>query len=450
MNRGQRQTHPPSSLQTDVKSTEEVNRRTTTDADENTIDVFNTEELKIHQQNDRSITKIIENLHLKPFSNEYKMKDGLLCRLVNNSRGSSAVPVVPRSKMKDILLAYHNSSINGSHFGKDRTYYKIRDRYFWSGMYKDVENHIKMCPNCSANKYARQKPIGHLNSTDPPNGVWENLAMDFVGPITPTSASGNKNIIVITDLLSKFVVTKARRDNTASTAAKVFVEEVILTFGAPNQVLTDNGKHFTSKLFEEMTSLCGVCHVRTTPYHPKANGTCERFNSSLCENLAAICNSKRTDWDQQLSKTTFAYNTSRHTSTRMTPFQMMFGRHPKLPFDLHHPRTTAIECHEYTRQLKDYIRTAVESVISNIQREQVEVKKRYNRNRLNEIFNVGDFVYVQVIGLRSKLAPKYVGPYQVIQRLNDCCFRVQNSNDLREIINVHSNRLRRQIKQTVE
>lgn len=446
MDQGRRLDQSPASLRIEAKSKTAMNLRTTADINQNTIDVFDIEELKVHQQQDLSINKIIENLHLKPFSNEYKLQDGLLCRFVNNSRGCSMVPVIPRSKVKDVLLAYHNSSINGSHFGKDRTYYKIRDRFFWSGMYKDVEDHVKTCPNCSVNKYARRKPVGHLNSMDPPNGVWENLAMDFVGPIAPTSTSGKNYILVITDLLSKFVITKATHDNKALTAAKVLVEEVILKFGAPNQILTDNGSHFTGKLFEEITSLCGVCHVRTIPYHPQANGACERFNSSLCENLASICNSRRTNWDQQLSKTTFAYNTSRHTSTRMTPFHMMFGRHPKLPFDLHRSRTTATECHEYTTQLTEYLRTALESVTSNISRDQMKVKERYDRNRPNEIFDVGDFVYVQVIGLRPKLAPKYDGPYQVIQRLNSCCFRVQNINDLREIINVHSNRLRRQVK----
>ena len=77
-----------------------------------------------------------------------------------------------------------------------------------------------------------------MNSVNPPEGVWENLAMDFVGPITPAS-SGNKYILVITDLLSKYVIAKATPDNSALTAAKVLVEEVILKFGSPNQILTD-------------------------------------------------------------------------------------------------------------------------------------------------------------------------------------------------------------------
>jgi transposase InsO family protein len=265
------------------------------------------------------------------------------------------------------LLAYHNSSINGAHFGKDRTYYKIRDRYYWPRMYEDIAQHVRSCPNCSINKQSRRKPNGYLNSVIPPEGVWENLSMDFVGPITPLSSSGNKYILVITDLLSKFVIAKATRDNSALSAAKVLVEEVILKYGSPNQILTDNGTHFTAELFNSILSLYGICHVFTTPYHPQANGVCERFNASMCDSLASICNNKRTDWDEQLSKTTFAYNTNRHVSTKLTPFEMMFGRLCKLPFDLPKHTTTVIQPHQYMKQLEEYLRIAKEMACTSIE-----------------------------------------------------------------------------------
>ena len=256
----------------------------------NEIKVFTNEQLKNYQQQDISITKIIENIDKKPFNHEYSFVDGMLYRNVKRFNGFIKVPVVPKSKVKDILLAYHNSSINGAHMGKDRTYYKIRDRYYWPRMYQEIAQHIKACPNCSMNKVSRRKPDGHLNPVNPPQGVWENLSMDFMGPITPQSSTGNKYILVITDLFSKFVVAKATRDNTALSAAKVLVEDVILKYGTPNQLLTDNGSHFTSELFNGITSLCGICHLYTTPYNPKANGVCERFNSTMCDSLAAICN----------------------------------------------------------------------------------------------------------------------------------------------------------------
>jgi hypothetical protein len=408
----------------------------------NEIIIFTNEQLKMHQQQDLSIKKIMENINERPFNNEYCLKDGLLCRYIKRFNGMIKVPVVPKSKVKDILLAYHNSSLNGAHFGKDRTYYKIRDRYYWPNMYQDVVQHIKSCPNCTINKQSRRKPNGYLNPIDPPAGVWENLAMDFMGPITPSS-TGNKYILVITDLLSKFVVAKATRDNSALSAAKMLVEEVILKYGTPNQILTDNGRHFTAELFNSITSLYGICHLYTTPYNPKANGVCERFNASMCDSLATICNKKRTNWDQQLSKLVFSYNTSRHASTKLTPFELMFGRMAKLPFDLPKQTTTIIEPHQYVKNLKEYLEVAKQMAIENIINSQDKSKRRYDANRANETYSIGDYVYVKQLGLNSKLTPKYVGPYQVIQQLNASVYRIQNPNKLHEILNIHANRLRR-------
>jgi transposase InsO family protein len=339
-------------------------------------------------------------------------------------------------------LAYHNTSINGAHFGKDRTYYKIRDRYFWPNMYNDIAQHVKACPNCTVNKHSRRKPDGHLRSVAPPEGVWQNLAMDFVGPITPASSTGNRYILVVTDLLSKFAVTKATRDNSALTAAKMIVEDVILKYGAPNQLLTDNGTHFTAELFNAIMDKCGVCHVLITPYQPQSNGACERFNATMCGSLAAICNKKRTDWDQQLSKTTFAYNTSRHVSTKLTPFEMMHGRTCKLPFDLPKKKTTIVEQHEYVKHLHDYLETAKQMAKETIEHRQQQSKQRHDASRRDQIYSIGDFVFVKRLGMNEKFAPKYDGPYQIIGKINDLVYRVQNPNDLNDTMRIHVNRTR--------
>ncbi|CAM4869106.1 unnamed protein product [Rotaria socialis] len=439
MNYGEQRFEPTSATTTTTQSNQQLNSLNTVKK----ITVFTNKQLKFYQQQDNSIKKILENLQRKPFKNEYCIKNDILCRNVNRFNGIISVPVVPREKINDVILAYHNSSMNGGHLGKDKTYYKIRDRYYWPRMYEDITQHVKLCTNCSINKQSRRKPNGHLNPVNPPEGVWDNLAMDFVGPITPSSSTGHKYILVFTDLLSKFVVAKATRDNSALTAAKVLVEEIILKYGCPNQVLTDNGTHFTADLFNNVTSLCGVCHIYTTPYNPQSNGVCERFNASMCDSLASICNKTRTNWDEQLSKTTFAYNSSRHSSTKLTPFELMFGRLCKLPFDLPRQSTTVIEPHQYVKQLDEYLQQAKQAVCTNIKFSQDKSKYHYDAHRTNEIHSIGDFVYVKQLKLNYKLAPKYIGPYQIIQQLNDSIYRLQNPNELNEIINAHTNRIRR-------
>ncbi|CAF4000786.1 unnamed protein product [Rotaria magnacalcarata] len=82
-------------------------------------------------------------------------------------------------------------------------------------MYQDINNYIKSCILCAQFNPRCQKPPGTLKPIKSPDGVWQLVSMDFHGPINPTSQCGNKYIISFTDILSKFVVTKAGRDNTA-------------------------------------------------------------------------------------------------------------------------------------------------------------------------------------------------------------------------------------------
>ncbi|CAF4366583.1 unnamed protein product, partial [Adineta steineri] len=113
---------------------------------------------------------------------------------------------------------------------------------------------------------SRRKPDGHLHPIEPARGIWDRLAMDYVGPV-PQSKSGNKYFLVLTDLFSKFVITKAVGDNTSTTAAKFLLYDVFMIYGVPLEIITDNGQHFCSSFYELLLKLTQCCHVKTTPYN---------------------------------------------------------------------------------------------------------------------------------------------------------------------------------------
>ncbi|CAF3438658.1 unnamed protein product [Rotaria sp. Silwood2] len=125
-------------------------------------------------------------------------------------------------------------------------------------MYKDIGKHILSCLNCRKNKPSHRKPDGHLQSIEPPRGVWERLAMDYVGPVRQSKS--------------------AVYDNTSTTAAQFVLYDVFMIYGVPSEIITDNGRHFTSSLYTFLLKLADCCHVKTTPYNPQANGQCERQN----------------------------------------------------------------------------------------------------------------------------------------------------------------------------
>jgi transposase InsO family protein len=387
--------------------------------EENRIIPFSIEQLIETQKNDDYVKNIINNIKKHK---QYIIKNDLLLRRFNRP-----VPYVPQGPLRTtIIKIYHDTAANGAHFGRDKTIHKIKQRYFWHSMYKDIDNHIKSCLLCAQYNPRRQKPPGTLRPIKPPEGVWQLVSMDFHGPINPTSQRGNKYIISLTDVLSKFVVTKAVRDNTAQTATRFLKEDVITKFGTPRCLLTDNGTHFTSSLINELIKHVGATHLYSTPYHPQTNGQVERYNSTMDAKIAALSNLRKTDWDDQLPFVTFNYNTSIHSSTKQIPFEMMYGRTAVLPFDHQDDNVTLSYDTEHSKKLSNFLSTLNEQAKQNIITNQERYKQRYDTNRSDPSYNIGDLVLVKTLNIRHKFDIRYEGPFRIIKQITPKTFIIQH------------------------
>ncbi|CAF2060248.1 unnamed protein product, partial [Rotaria magnacalcarata] len=387
---------------------------------------FDNDTFNQHQNQDCQIHKIKTTC---PLPVNYVIDDyNVLYKVVNRKFGQHIkLRYLPVSLISSVLSTYHNSTFNGAHFGIKRTFYKIRDRFYWPNMYKDIETHILSCLNCRKNKISRRKPDGHLQSIEPPRGVWERLAMDYVGPV-PQSKSGKKYFIVLTDLFSKFVVTKAVYDNTSTTAAQFLLYDVFMLYGTPLEIITNNGRHFTSSLYKSLLQLTNCCHIKTTPYNPQANGQCERHNATLVPNLVALSNDSRSNWDKKLLPTTFNYNATQHASTGCTPFELMFARTPRFLADLPSNLIIPTDVQHYQDTMTQFIEHVKIAARYNNLKHQRIAKERYDRNRSNPQYLVGQHVLIRNrVSSANKFSSKFIGPYIVINKLNDKTYLVLHS-----------------------
>jgi len=250
--------------------------------------------------------------------------------------------------------------------------------------------------------------------------------MDFHGPIIPTSRSGNKYIISLTDVLSKFVITKAVRDCTATTAVNFLIDDVILKYGTPTCILTDNGTHFTAQLMNNLFQQLGVTHLYSTVYHPQTNGQIERFNATMDGKIAALCNDRRTNWDEMLQFVTFNYNTSLHATTKQTPFEMMHGRQATLPFDQQNEVISLTQDPEHSQKIKNYLQKLTEEARKNILKNQQQYKTRYDLHRQDLSLKIDDLVLVKTRSMRNKFDIRYEGPFKIIKQLGSKTFIVQH------------------------
>ena len=158
------------------------------------------------------------------------------------------------------------------------------------------------------------------------------LTTDILGPLE-RNEMGNKYILVVCDHFTKCAEAFPLKTMTAEEVASKLML-VICKHGVPDAILSDQGSNFQSYLIAELWELLDVHKLRTTPYHPECDGLSERFNRTLISMVSAFIDEKQDNWDKLLPMLTFAYNTAVHGTTKCTPFELIYGRKPKIPLDV--------------------------------------------------------------------------------------------------------------------
>ncbi|KAI3358861.1 hypothetical protein L3Q82_015251 [Scortum barcoo] len=256
-------------------------------------------------------------------------KDGVLFRRAFRSDGGEEFLqlLLPAVLKQETLKQLHQDH---GHQGIERTTKLVQQRCYWPGMSSDIKDWVQKCERCQVAKDSGHVPhsfIGHLLASQPN----EILAIDFT--LLEPSRNGLENVLVMTDVFSKFTVAVPTRDQRASTVAQVLISEWFYKFGVPSRLHSDQGRSFESSLIRQLCSLYGVAKSRTTPYHPSGNGQCERFNRTLHNLLRTLPVSQKRDWASCLPQVLFCYNTTPHQGTGESPFYLMFGQEPRLPID---------------------------------------------------------------------------------------------------------------------
>ncbi|KAI9550717.1 pol polyprotein [Daphnia sinensis] len=186
------------------------------------------------------------------------VEDGLLCKHYEPTSAQrrnfeQCQVVVPLSLRKQLLQEYHDSPLSG-HMATRRTFLRLRDKYYWPTMLRDVKEYCTSCEPCALGRRVHRAKA-YLNPLDLATRPFEVLGLDFLGPIKPYSLQGNNYILVITDYFSKWIEVIPLTNCTALSTCKALVERIILHHGPPTAIVTDRGSNFTSELFPHFVKL---------------------------------------------------------------------------------------------------------------------------------------------------------------------------------------------------
>ena len=371
--------------------------------------------------------------------------NGLICRTYKDSTTQleHTQVVIPATLKNTVLQEVHN---NLGHLGVKKTLERLKTRYYWSQYEQDTVQWVKQCEQCQKRNPPQPNPgapLGIIAAVRP----FEKLSWDIMGPL-PISSHGNKYILVITDLFTKWVEAFPLKDATATTLATTILNEVICRYGVPSGLHSDQGANLCSSVIYSLCELLGIAPTRTSAYHPEGNGQVERFNRTLQSILAKTVDANQDTWDSQLPKALFAYRTAVHETTGFTPFHLTFARSPQLPVDVMLGRVLPATLRSYPQFVQDahkQMATSCNIAQQHLRAQHLHNKKLHDKDTTAVPFCVGDrvWLYTPVVpkGKTKKFTSFWKGPYTIVDKTGEVNYKIQLIGGTQTFV-VHRNRLK--------
>ena len=251
------------------------------------------------------------------------IKNGLLYRKTQQGQANKIVFqfVVPQRHWGAALDGCHREA---AHQGQCRCTALMQECFWWPGMTRDLRNCIKKCGHCR--KYEVAPPVAPMKplACSRPG---ELLHVDFTSIEKTVPLKEDpviRNMLVLQDHFSKYIVAYVVKDQTAHTATETLRNEYFGLFGAPAYLVSGQGKTFTGHVIMHLCELYGVQKLRTSPYHAQTNGQVERMNQMIICMIGKLEEDRKACWSEHLPELLL---------TGYSPYYLLFGRRPRIPVD---------------------------------------------------------------------------------------------------------------------
>uniref|UniRef100_A0A8C5MLL7 Integrase catalytic domain-containing protein n=1 Tax=Leptobrachium leishanense TaxID=445787 RepID=A0A8C5MLL7_9ANUR len=268
--------------------------------------------------------------------------------------------------------------------------------------------------------YSEEDPTDPNRSNEPSQsqGPMDLVCIDFL--CLELDASGQGNILVVTDHFTRYAQAFSTRDQRAPTVAKVLMEKFFVHYGLPRRIHSDQGRDFESRLVGQLLELLGIQKTRTTPYHPQGDAQPERFNRTLLNMLGTLSNTEKQSWSRHIATLVHAYNSTESDATGYSPYRLMFGIEARLPVDLAFglslDQTSVASHRNYVDRLRKNLASAFEQArLTSGNREQRN-KRNYDLKVRIQDLQPGDRVLLKNLGAaaRQKLVDRWSSQVYIV------------------------------------
>lgn len=228
--------------------------------------------------------------------------------------------VPPPSQRLELVHKSHDLG----HFGVDKTVQRIQAAgAWWVGMEADARTLVERCAACARD--AAHRVVYHAAQSVPiPAGVWDRVHMDILDVYK--ARNGAQYVLLFVDALSKFPVAFALQTKEATEVARCLWQTITL-FGAMTCLYSDNGGEFVNSVVDALAEQHGIQRHLITAYRPQANGQVERMNRVVLAVLRRVTAETPDLWPEWLDYVMLAIRTATSATTKLSPFQVMWGRH---------------------------------------------------------------------------------------------------------------------------
>ncbi|KAK3562207.1 hypothetical protein QTP86_030343 [Hemibagrus guttatus] len=307
----------------------------------------------------------------------------------------------PTSLRLSLLDSLH-ASLGSGHPGRQRTLSLPKERYWWPNMAEYVACFVRGCSVCAMVSTLRHLPEGKLVPLPISHRHWSHLVINFATDL-PVS-NGFTTILVTVDCFSKACkLIPLKGLPTALETVKALFSNVFRHFGIPEDLVSDRGPQFISRVWRGFFKLLGVSVSLSSGYRAQTNGQTERKIQEIERYLRAYCHDHQHNWSQYLPWAEYVQNSLRQESTKLTPFQCILGYQPPLV-----PWSAELSERAGRRQ-----------------KVQVDVRRRDA-----PLYHPGDKVWLSTRDIRLRLpckmlSPRYIGPFTILRQINDVTYELQ-------------------------